>query len=344
MGPAAGSHADHPSEFDELSGAAWRPSWAPIPLLRGDLTAVPYLHDLIKSADAEDRARAAFLLGQIACPSSLPLLRAAKTDAVRSVRVHAGIALACMGQMEGYHTCTAALRGDADWVRYYAAFGLWNLQVSQAACSILHSLEYGQSPLVTTAIEGALNSPYVAPPAVDPLPQQPIPGPAPLPEQVWEQASDVFITESDWWFHKGDYEQAIRCSEASILLDPDYPETYSVVAWLEWSMGRSTDAVGTLRRSVASSPGDPSAWHNLGQHYFRVYRYDLAEAPLAKAVELGGDHLTVRTYAHCLERLGRPKDALRQWQSLRETRPDDGSVIVNLERLQRIIDGAGSQP
>lgn len=158
-------------------------------------------------------------------------------------------------------------------------------------------------------------------------------------EQMWEQAADVLIAESDWWYHCGDYDQAIRCSEASILLDPDYVETYSVVAWLEWSMGRNVDAIGTLHRAIGAAPMDPDSWNALGFHYFNIGEYEKAEPPLAQAVALKGDHLAYRTYAHCLERLGKTEKSLAVWEELMEMRPDDGSVKLNYERVKAAVAG-----
>lgn len=296
----------------------------------------PFLHELLTSSDAACRARSALLLGQIACPSSVTRLARRLTDSDRAVRVQSGIALACMGEPRGISVCAAALKADAPWIRYYAAYGLWCVN-SPRAKAVLESSAHGQSELVTQAIEGALNTPYVAPPAVSPLPAKATVSPKPSPTQIWEQAADVFVRESDWWWHKGGYDQSIRCGEASILLDPEWVETYSVIAWLQWSMGRNVEAIGTLHRAVRAAPTDPDACFHLGYHHFNLKKYSAAEQPLRKSVELGGDHLARRTYAHCLEKLGKLEASLREWKALLEIRPGDGSAILNCDRLRKLI-------
>lgn len=333
--------ADHDHDGADLDELAWqpsRPTWAPLPLLRSEVGMTSVLHELLKSRDAVVRARAALLLGQIASPASVQPLRRAQYDVDRTVRVHAGIALACMGEQRGVAACRAALRSEAPWVRYYAAYGLWRVDTDRARAALRDGL-HGQGELVRTAIEGALDTPVVAPPPVTPLPPGADVGPPPALQDLWEQAADVFIRESDWWWHKGDYEQVIRASEVSVFLDPEYVDTHTVVAWLQWSLGRNTEAIGTLHRAVRIAPGDPESHFGLGHHYFNLRRYALAEEPLRRAVELGGDHLAQRSHAHCLERLGKVHEARERWAALLKQRPDDGSVIRNYERLQRMLEG-----
>lgn len=328
----------HGADIEELAWQPYRPTWAPVPLLRGEVEMTPFLHELLWSTDAVVRARAAFLLGQIASPDSAQPLRRCLYDRDRKVRVHAGIALACMGQERGVAASRAALRSEAPWVRYYAAYGLWRVDTDRARAALKDGL-YGQGELVRTAIEGALQTPVVAPPPVTPLPRDADAPPRPELQRLWEQAGDVFIRESDWWWHRGDYEQVIRASEASIFLDPEYVDTHTVVAWLQWSLGRNTEAVGTLNRAVQLAPNDPESHFGLGHHYFNIRRYALAEEPLRRAVELGGDHLAQRAYAHCLERLGKLHEARDRWAALLKQRPEDGAVIRNYERVQRMLEG-----
>ena len=328
-----------PSPLDDLATKPFRPSWGPLPMFRGDVSVAAFLHDLISSQDAATRARSALLLGQIACPDSLELLAARLEDEERAVRVQAGIALACMGDPRGVPVCAAAIQTDQPWIRYYAAYGLWSVNSPRAEAVLRGSLR-GQGPLVSRAIRGALQAPYVAPPPVPGLPQTPLASPGPTPEYIWEQAADVLTREADWWWHKGDYDQAIRCQEASILLDPQYVDAYGTVAWLEWSMGRNAAAICTLRRGIAAAPSDPRGYSELGHHYYITHRYELAEGPLSRSVALGGDHLARRSYAHCLERLGKLSESLEQWSALRELRPTDLSLVVNHERVKKLLDAA----
>ena len=186
-----------PSDLDALAAKPWRPEWAPLPMLRGDAAAVPYLHELLSSPDGQARARSAFLLGQIGSRNSAKPLAERLGDPDRDVRVQSGIALACMGDARGIPVCAAALNTDVPWVRYYAAFGLWCVNTRRAQ-DILRSVPSGHDELVNHAVQGALNTPYV-PPSVTPLPPDAKPPPELSASDIWEQVADVFIRESDWW-------------------------------------------------------------------------------------------------------------------------------------------------
>jgi tetratricopeptide (TPR) repeat protein len=330
--------AEEVSELDKLAAQRWRPTWAPLPLLRGELATLPFIHELLNSSDAANRARAAFIMGQVACPDSRPLLAARLADKDRGVRVQAGIALACMGDPRGLDTCQAVLRNDPDWIRYYAVLGLWTINTPQAR-RILEAATTGQGELLTATLEAALKSPFVPAPAVKRLAASAKPAARPAATQVWEQAGDVMIRESDWWWHAGNYDQAIRAEEVSILMDPTYVDTYTTVAWLQWSMGRDTAAIATLHRAITAAPRDPEAHFGLGLHYYNTARYRQAESYLRDAVNLGGDHLSLHMYAHCLERLGRLQEACDKWRAALKKNPSDGPAIQNLERLNRLLAG-----
>lgn len=294
---------------------------------------VPLLHELLQSPDADTRARSALVLGQIACPSSLDPLAAGLEDPARTVRVQCGIALGCMGDPRGTATCSYALISDPTWIRFYAIYGLWSINTDRAKTA-LRTRQVSQTGFIAEVLRSALQTPYVAPEPVPPLSPRATTEPRPSLQQLWEQAADVFVNESDWWFHGGDYDQVIRASEPSILLDPEYVETYSVVAWLQWSMGNDATAIRTLRRGVAAAAANPEAHFNLGYHYFNTKRYTQALPSLERAVKLGGDMISRRTYAHCLERLGRLRESLDCWESILKTDPTDGVANLNRDRVK----------
>jgi len=329
-----------PSEelLDALANKPYRASWAPLPMLRGHAARTSLLHKLLQSPDAKARVRSAFLLGQIGSGDSAALLATRLQDPERSVRVQSGIALACMGDARGITVCSAVLGDAPSWIRYYAVYGLWCVN-TPAARRALQRHTRDRDALVSRTIREALKTPYIAPPV--PPPRSDIKPSADMPpDEAWDEACDLFITESDWWWHRGDYDQCIRCLEAAVFLDPRYIDGYTSIAWLEWSLGRDPAAIRTLNCAISACPSDPEAYYGLGFHYYRTKRYARAEKPLNRAVELGGDHRTRRTYAHCLERLGKLDKALEQWSAVLALCPEDAAAEQNSARVKNLIQQA----
>lgn len=299
---------------------------------------IPVVREAMKSPDASDRARAAFLLGQIGWRGSSGLLVKGMKDTARSVRVQSGIALACMGDARGVPVCALALVADEPWVRCYAVYGLWCVNGSQARHVLKNNLR-GQGVLVTRAINGALSCPHEAPPPVGmthPSKAKPLDA-----DEVIGIAADMYSRESDWWWHQGDFEQSVRAMQSLVFIDPGDVQSFALIAWLQTSLHRPAEAVQTLNRLVAANPRDPDAYYELGLHYMNAKDFAHAEAPLRKSVELGDDKLVRRLFAHCLEGEGKLNECLDQWTIILQALPNDAAAQYNHDRIKKLLD-AGS--
>ena len=328
---AAPPELAHSSVLDKLAEVR-AAKWLPLPIVR---TLMPGIAEAaaaqLFSPDATVRRQAAFLLGEAGRSQYARQLKVATQDPDRRVRLHAGIALARMGSWAGLHQSLAALTSAAPWLRYYAAIGLWRLGFD---CS---NLTRGQEPLVAKVLKATGAPRHEVVPRLPQLPQ--------VVEQVpssWQEALDLalkaFTAESDWWWHKGDYDQVVRANEVIVFLAPDAVETYSNSAWLLWSMGRHTQAIGTYHRGIANNPDSSSALFYLGFYYFQHGLFAEAEPYLRRATQVNPtDHLARRALAHCLEKQGRRSEALEQWEILKKQRPTDGSVALNISRIKRIL-------
>lgn len=330
-----GTVATDTRSLDVLGNRPYRPKWAPLPILRGDTAAVSVLHKLLAAEDPLIRARSAFLLGQIASPNSVDVLVRSLKDAKREVRIHSGIALACMGDARGIPVCAAMMEDAPPWIRYYAVYGLWVTNTTRAR-NILSRYKRDKDPVVGPAVIRALSTPFVAPPPV-PRGLTNTNRVSALHADVFLDGCDIMIAEADWWWHKGNFHQSIRCLEAAVFLYPTYVDGYSSIAWLHWSLGREADAVRALKRAVETMPGDPEPYFELGLHYYRTSQYELAEEPFAKAIQLGPDFRTRRMYAHCLEKVGKLEDALRQWTTIVNEDPSDSIANRNLQRVKQLV-------
>ncbi|MBC7288147.1 MAG: tetratricopeptide repeat protein [Armatimonadetes bacterium] len=291
----------------------------------------------LNSAQADDRARYAFVLAELgrrdhAIKEALARLL---NDSSRQVRLHAGVALCRLGDDRGLHAAMAALCSAPVWLRYYAAVGLWAVRTATAR-SVLETAEIETEPFVEDTIRQALRD-WDAP---RPWPVVRHTGTAgEEAEDPVEWAIGALIAETDWWWHRGAYDQCIRCNEAIVFLDPSEQEQYTNSAWLLWSTGRHTRAIGTYHRCLVAVPQSSHGPFYLGFYYLQHDDLFAAEKFLRTAVKREPtDHLARRALAHCLEKQGRLSEALAEWDILAEQRPNDGSVLVNIQRVKAAIE------
>ena len=322
--------------LDEMAARADRPSWAPLPVMWGHTEMVPMLVQLVRQGSVQNRIQAAFLLGQIGDRDAIKSLLNALDDPCRDVRIQAGIALACLGDERGQHAAWAALIGEPQWIRYYAVLGLSCLNTDRIRQD-LKQIQPQQPEFIRTTITAALDQP--APVVAVASDRQTLTLERAEMDVVWNGVIGAFNAETDWWWHHGDYDQCIRSMQVMLLMDPTLTEIYSDIAWLQWSMGDDTAAIGTYHRVITALPNNAWSHHYLGRHYFMTKRCKLAIPYLRKAVDLQPDIISRRLLAHCLERTGQLEACLGHWQEMYEQSPDDPAVKLNYDRVKKLYEG-----
>ena len=333
------SHGANEKETDKsgmwaLAAKPFRPSWAPLTVFRSDAKAVNYLLPILKSPNSANRARAAFILGQIGDLRAIKPLRALLNDPEIDVQSQAAIALGEMRDGSGISHIAKYFDKMQPWSRCYAVHALWNLH-TRFSRSILQARKKNQPPIVAEIIGRAAQTTYTKYPKVKPvlISGKPV---AVNAKDIWMQAAGLVTIESDYWWHKGNYNQVIRCLETVVFLDPNDIESYSTIAWLQWSMGQDQAGIHTMNRCIADNPNSAEAFSELAFYYTRSRRWPLAEWSLKKAVELGTDVQTRKTYAHCLEKLGKIQESLAIWTKLKKELPNDGAINNNYLRVLKL--------
>jgi tetratricopeptide (TPR) repeat protein len=188
----------------------------------------------------------------------------------------------------------------------------------------------------------ALVVPAVADPAKTPAPQPPaVEGHEhDTVDPKDETTVDYLWRKSDEAFHNGDYNRAVGLHKAIVVLAPDDVESYSVAAWLLWSMERGPEAMAFIQRGLDANPNDPEMWDAAGQHYDLQKKLPEAQKAYAKAVELSGKdapQLLRRRYAHAAEHAGDWATSLTVWQALVKDYPNEAVNRNNLARVQKTI-------
>lgn len=161
----------------------------------------------------------------------------------------------------------------------------------------------------------------------------------PKTNKLWEK--------SDKAFHDGDYEKAIIYHRQIEEIDPHDVESFSIAAWLMWSLGHKEAALKHIERGLKVNGGNWQMWDEAGQHYTLQAGRE-ANSPLlakakeahARAVELlpaAGDkkeaQMLRRRLAHAADKAGDWELSLATWKKLVEDYPDD---VVNKNNLARV--------
>ena len=104
---------------------------------------------------------------------------------------------------------------------------------------------------------------------------------------------DVSIPLFGQWFMKGftfmelgKYEDAIKCFQEVIGLDPTQAEAYNNIGVCLGNLGRIEEAVAAIENAVAMKPDYPEAWSNLGGLYERLQRYEEGIRACNRAIEI----------------------------------------------------------
>jgi len=129
---------------------------------------------------------------------------------------------------------------------------------------------------------------------------------------------------------------------------PGQPDALHFLGVLRHTQGRSDEAVGLIRSSLAALPDNASAWNNLGNVLLLANRADEAADAYAKAVEFSDSKgneapLALNNLGVLYRKLGRLDESERACRRALELTPDFGDAWYNLSntliRMGRIHDG-----
>lgn len=100
------------------------------------------------------------------------------------------------------------------------------------------------------------------------------------------------------------------------------------------SLGRSDDAIETMRTLTAITPNEPRAHNNLGNVYYQLGRHEEALSAYETASRLNPDYLTARfNRGTILAELGRLDDAVAEFEVIVEADPGFATALGALVRI-----------
>jgi tetratricopeptide (TPR) repeat protein len=158
-----------------------------------------------------------------------------------------------------------------------------------------------------------------------------------------ETTVDYLWRKSDIAFHDGDYPRAIACHKAIVVLAPDDVESYSVAAWLMWSLGNGDEALAHIQRGLNANPNSWEMWEAAGNQYDLQKQHNEAKAAYQRAVALipkeENSLMLRRRLAHAAERAGDIDLSVQTWRGLVRDFPNDVVNKNNLARVEKALNG-----
>ncbi len=157
--------------------------------------------------------------------------------------------------------------------------------------------------------------------------------------------ADYFWRESDEAFHAGNYERAIELHKSLVKFDPGDVESYSVAAWLLWSIGEKEEALTHIQRGLNANSTNSLMWSVAGEHYDLQKRespelaskaktaYARAVQFLSRSADPSDTQMLRRRLAHAAEKANDLNLSFSTWRELAREFPDD---VVNQNNLSRV--------
>ena len=135
--------------------------------------------------------------------------------------------------------------------------------------------------------------------------------------------------------NKGDIEATRSFIRSSIALKEDYADAYLMLAQLEIQEGNTADAIASTERLAFLVPNNPGIYFELGLLKYSNRDYKGAVEVLSQALALVSDYANAQYYLGLsLSRLNRLDEALRQFEALAITNPDNREIKTILLELR----------
>ena len=139
---------------------------------------------------------------------------------------------------------------------------------------------------------------------------------------------DKLWTQTDVYWHRGDYPRIIALDRIITQADPQFLEAYATGGWLMDSLGRTQDAQAYYTLGTRNNPRAEYAFWNLGFFYFNTaHDYPAAAQAFRSAVQQRDADLNDwKMLAHSYEKAGKWDEAVSTWQQTRARYPHGMSV------------------
>jgi tetratricopeptide (TPR) repeat protein len=149
---------------------------------------------------------------------------------------------------------------------------------------------------------------------------------------VSDSILDILYIQADRLWHAGQYTKIVPIYRLITRLDPQDEEAWACGAWILISgiaptkKGASRKqceekGIEILKEGIRSNPDTYRLYWELGWVYYSWQKYEDALSLFDKSIQYDHPFYVETTRAHTLAKLGRYKEAVRQWEQVKEKYP-----------------------
>jgi len=134
--------------------------------------------------------------------------------------------------------------------------------------------------------------------------------------------------------HK-DYVLARSHAEEAVKLKNNYLDAYFLLSQIEVADNNITGAIRSVTSASVIDPANPAIFFQLGLLKYNIKDYDGAISALEKAIEMSPDYANAKYFLGLsYEAIGEHKLAIKQFEEIRVTNPDNQEIISIIENLK----------
>jgi len=146
-----------------------------------------------------------------------------------------------------------------------------------------------------------------------------------------QPTAEIFSLLGDCYEQSGQFNQAQKAYQESILRDPDNHQLHLRLANVFQTAGDKTAAIAALEKAMRLKPDDPTIHYNLGNLYYRDRRFARAADAYREAIRL--DPQDSQSYANLgttLRAMDQLREAEQAYRSAVQLHPDNPVFYHNL--------------
>ncbi len=148
------------------------------------------------------------------------------------------------------------------------------------------------------------------------------------------KSPSIFLTIARLEAVKGDDEKAKASIAEALKQKGNYTEAIFLLSQLQVREGNLKDAITSVEAASVLSPQDSGVFFELGLLKYNNKDYQGSAVAMETAVKLNPSYANAKYFLGLsYEKLGRDEDAIKQFQDLKETNPDNKEIELSLKNL-----------